>query len=252
MRKLTQAARRAEEREMEQSDIHLLRAHAEEPLEIGELLTIAGHELRSPIAPLKMRLQQARRRFLREEGRERDVDDLSKALYQVERMQQRLGLYLDAAFLIQGIFTLARRSTDLSEAARRLSGIYVLGEDERSIQLEEAGEPLIGIWDGPRVDVALRELLGNALKYTDGDITIRLKRDGTFARVEVDDAGPAIPANLYERIFEPYVAGYQSNHGLGLGLYVTREIIHLHGGEIGLCPSPSGGSLFWFTLPLSD
>jgi two-component system, NtrC family, sensor histidine kinase KinB len=216
------------------------------------MLNIIGHELRSPITPLKMRLQQARRRIQRETGRERDIDDLSKALYQVERMQQRLALYLDAAFLMQGLLTLALRPTDLTEAARRLCGIYTFGEDTRAIRLEEAGTPLSGVWDGPRVDTVLRELLGNALKYTTGGITVRLKRHGQFARVEVEDAGPAMPASLRKHIFEPYITGYQNNHGLGLGLHVAREIVHLHGGEMGLRASPTGGSLFWFTLPLSE
>jgi signal transduction histidine kinase len=251
VRKLTETSRRIE-REPTHSAVPALPVRLETPYETSEMLNIIGHELRSPITPLKMRLQQARRRIQRETGRDRDVDDLSKALYQVERMQQRLALYLDAAFLTQGLLTLALRPTDLGEAARRLCGIYALGEDSRAIQLEEAGAPLNGVWDGPRVDTALRELLGNALKYTTGAIIIRIKRHGQFARVEVEDAGPAMPANLRKHIFEPYITGYQSNHGLGLGLHVARELVHLHGGEMGLRPSPTGGSLFWFTLPLSE
>ncbi|HEU0027726.1 MAG TPA: HAMP domain-containing sensor histidine kinase [Ktedonobacterales bacterium] len=251
MRNLTETSRRLE-REPARSGVRPLSTRMETPYETSELLNIIGHELRSPITPLKMRLQQARRRLQRERQRERDIDDLSKALYQVERMQQRLALYLDAAFLMQGLLTLALRPTDLSEATRRLSGIYALGEDNRSIRLEETGQPLFGIWDGPRVDTALRELLGNALKYTTGDITIRLKRHGQFARVEVEDAGPAMPASLRKHIFEPYITGCQNNHGLGLGLHVAREIVHLHGGEMGLRANVAGGSLFWFTLPLSE
>lgn len=220
------------------------------PFEMDELLNIASHELRSPITPLKMRLQQTRRRFQREGGRDRDVEELSKALYHLERVQQQIALFLDAASLTHGSLSLAPRLSDLNEIARRLTGIYASADAGRAIRLEEIDGPLTGIWDSPRLDIALRELMGNAIKYTTGDITIRLWRQGAFARVEVEDAGPAMPAGLRDHIFEPYVTGYQGNHGLGLGLYVAREIIRLHGGEMGMRPSDSGGAIFWFTLPL--
>ena len=256
MGKTSGASRRVErvaqaEREMERSAPHLLRTRATAPCEVGELLNIAGHELRSPITPLKMRLQHVRRRLQREGGRERDVDDLSKALYLVERLQQRIGVYFDAASLMEGTFTLVPRLSDLSEAARRIVGIYASADADRVIRLEDTGETLTGVWDSSRLDVALRELVGNALKYTTGDVTLRLARQGAFARVEVADTGPGIPNSLRAHIFEPYAAGYQNNHGLGLGLYVAREIVELHGGEMGVRSSPSGGLLFWLTLPLS-
>jgi signal transduction histidine kinase len=213
------------------------------------LLNIAGHELRSPITPLKMRLQQLRRRLQREGGRERDIDDLAKALYQIERLQQQIAIFLDAPALMNGSFTLALRLCDLNEAARRLTSIYANADTDRVIRLEEPGEPLTGMWDGTRLDCVLRELLGNALKYTTGDITVRLWRDGSLAHLEVEDAGPTIPVSFRERVFEPYVTGYQSNHGLGLGLYVAHEIIRLHDGEMGMRFNDSGGAIFWLTLP---
>lgn len=229
---------------------HPLSARAEAPYEVSELLSIAGYELRSPITPLKIRLQQTRRRLQREGGRERDIDDLSKALYHVERIQQQVALLLDATSLLRGSCTLAPRLSDLSDVARRLADIYASADAGRVIRLEGVDKSLTGLWDSPRLDVALRELVSNALKYTTGDITLRLARRGLYARVEVEDTGPAIPHGLHERIFDPYVTGYQSNHGLGLGLYVAREIVRLHGGKMGMRPTRAGGAIFWFTLPL--
>ncbi len=257
MGKTSGASRRVErvaqaERETERSAAHLLRTRAAAPCEVGELLNIASHELRSPITPLKMRLQHVRRRLQREGGRERDVDDLSKALYQVERLQQRIGVYFDAVALMEGTFTLAPRLSDLSEAARRITNIYASADAARVIRLEDTGETLTGVWDSSRLDVALRELVGNALKYTTGDVTLRLARQGAFARVEVADTGPGMPTSLRDRIFEPYTTSCQANHGLGLGLYVAHEIVQLQGGEMGVRSNASGGLLFWLTLPLSD
>lgn len=220
--------------------------------DMSDTLNIASHELRAPITPLKMRLQQTRRRLQHEGGRERDVVELSLALYHVERMQQQIALYLDAASLMGGVFTLITGMSNFTESARRITSIYASGEPGRAIRLEEAGGPLTGVWDTPRLDTALRELLGNALKFSCGDITLRLARRGRFARVEVENAGPAIPAGWRRRIFEPYVTGDQHNHGLGLGLYVAREIARRHGGELGLRSGPATGVRFWLTLPLSD
>ena len=231
---------------------HSQRTFLTTPYEIGELLNIAGHDLRSPLSPMKMRLQHARRRLEREGGRERDVDDLSKALYHLDRVQQRIGVYLDAVALMEGIFTLAPRVSDLSEAARRITDSYANADTDRIIRLEDTGETLTGVWDSSRLDIVLRELLGNALKYANGDITVRLARQEAFARVEVEDMGPGLSGDLLSRIFEPYTTGVQGNHGLGLGLYVAREVVRCHGGELGVRSCPSGGLLFWLTLPLSD
>lgn len=221
------------------------------PYDVNELLNIVAHELRAPITPLKMRLQQTRRRLQREGEREREVAELSTALYHIERIQQKIALYLEATAMMGNAFTLITDMGDLTGAARRLATIYGSAQPGRTVLLEEPGVPLTGVWDTLRVDIALRELLGNALRYGSGDVTMRLSRTRRFARVEVEDAGPAIPISLRRRIFEPYVTGDQHNHGLGLGLYVAREIILRHGGQMGLRVTP-GGSIFWFTLPLSD
>ncbi len=248
--RITSQTTTSQDQDEETRAAYLPDAREAAPNGIDDLLNIASHELRSPITPLKMRLQQTHRRLQREGGRERDVDDLAKALYHLERLQQQIALFLDTASLTHGSLSLAPRLGDLHETARRLTDIYASAGLGRAIQLEGPGEPLTGVWDSARLDVALRELLGNALKYTTGDITLRLWRQGEFARVEVEDAGPAMSVSLRDRVFEPYVTGCQGNHGVGLGLYVAREIIRLHGGEMGVCASSSGGSIFWLTLPL--
>lgn len=221
------------------------------PYDVTELLNIVAHELRAPITPLKMRLQQTRRRLQREGERERDVVEISTALYYIERIQQKIAIYLEATAMMGNTFTLITGMGDLTDAARRLAAIYGAAQPGRTVRVEEPGAPLTGVWDILRIDIVLRELLGNAVRYGSGDVTVRLSRNRRFARVEVEDAGTSIPPSLRRRIFEPYVTGDQHNHGLGLGLYVAREIVLGHGGQMGLRVTP-GGSTFWFTLPLSE
>lgn len=236
----------------EMADAALFGAGGSSPYSPGEGLAIIGHELHAPITPLKMRLQQTRRRLQREEGRERDADDLAKALYHVESLQHHVAVFLDAGALMNGAFLLIPRLCDLGEITRRLCESYTSAYVGGPLRLSESARQLTGFWDGSRLDVLLRELVGNALKYTTGEVTLRLRRRGALARVEVEDCGPAPPAALRERIFEPFFTGYQTSHGLGLGLYVAHEIAARHGGRLALRVTPAGGSLFYLTLPLDE
>ncbi|HEX9035940.1 MAG TPA: HAMP domain-containing sensor histidine kinase [Ktedonobacterales bacterium] len=227
-------------------------AHQKSPFAPGEGLTIIGHELHAPITPLKLRLQQTQRRLQRESGRERDIEDVAKALYQVDRIQHQISVFIEAGALLTGAFILIPRWCDLSEIARRLRDTYSSAYTDRTLFLKNPARPLDGYWDAPRLETVLRELVGNALKYTNGDVALSLKRRGPNLRIDVQDSGPGIPFSIRERIFEPYGVGYQSSHGLGLGLYVARGIAQAHGGQLTLRGTADGGTLFTLTLPIVE
>lgn len=215
------------------------------------LLNVAGHELRAPVTALKGQLQLMQRRIRREGGRERDDEALAKMLYQIERMQQLVAVYLDEAYSEQGILSLMRQRADLAPMLERIVSIYAIGSARHPLRLEPSPTPLIGDFDSGRIDLVLRELLGNAFRFaSEGEVVVRARRDGPMAQVEVEDAGPVISADLAERIFAPYVTGPDTqNAGLGLGLAIAREVVRLHGGEMGLRKGDRG-NVFWFTLPL--
>lgn len=216
-----------------------------------DFLNIAGHELRAPVTALKGQLQLMQRRIKREGGRERDDEALAKMLYQVERMQQLVAVYLDAAYSEGGILSLMRQRADLVPLLERIVALYAVGSARHPLRLEASKAPLIGEFDSGRIDMTLRELIGNAFRYAnEGEVVVRARREGPMALVEVEDAGPLISAELAERIFTPYVRGQATqNTGLGLGLAIAREVIRLHGGEMSLRKGDRGNT-FWFTLPL--
>lgn len=98
---------------------------------------------------------------------------------------------------------------------------------------------------------AIGNLLGNAVKFTPeaGRIAVRAVADEAFVRVEISDSGPGIKADQQAKVFERHWSGGAGSSGAGLGLFITRGIIHAHGGRIWLHSAPGHGSTFFLTIP---
>ncbi|HEX8995620.1 MAG TPA: HAMP domain-containing sensor histidine kinase [Ktedonobacterales bacterium] len=237
-------------------DTHHIQAgerHQTEPVSAMAFLNIAGHELRAPVTALKGQLQLMQRRIRREGGRERDDESLTKMLYQIERMQQLVMVYLDAAYQARGDLSLMRQPANLVAVVERINTLYGIASAKHPVRLDTTETTLNGQFDTGRIDLVMRELLGNAFRYAqEGEIVVRLRREGDMATVEVEDAGPVIAAERVDTIFEPYVTDSRAqNTGLGLGLFIARQVVRLHGGEMGLRKGDRG-NVFWFTLPLDS
>lgn len=232
---------------------------ARDGFSLDDFLDLAGHELRIPITALKGQLQLLQRRLRKQEGRATELAELDRMLYQVERLNHQLGVFLDTTHISQKRMQLLPGMCDLVPLAQRVSALYAVGAPGHEVHLEVApdalAQGLVGHWDRLRVEAALGELLGNALKYSpEGEIVVRLSRENGQARVEVEDAGMGVPAADRARIFQPYAhAANAENAGVGLGLYATRAAIRKMGGKIGVRSRRGGkGSVFWFTLPLAE
>jgi signal transduction histidine kinase len=220
--------------------------------EIADILGVAGHELRSPLTSLKGHAQILQRRLAKQPGRDSDTVELDKMLYQISRLEHELDVYVEAARLFSGRFRLQVGQADLVALARRMVELQGKGAAEDVLRLEAADEELIGEWDGNRMQLALGVLVSNAAKYGLGrDAALRLSAMDGVARVEVEDRGIGVPATERRGIFGAYVTGGNvANAGLGLGLFVAREIVKRHGGRMGMRARGGGGSLFWFEVPL--
>ena len=109
--------------------------------------------------------------------------------------------------------------------------------------------------DPERAELVLSNLLANAVRHTPrgGKVEVHARALGDAVRFEVRDTGEGIPREHLDRVFEKFfrVPGARSG-GVGLGLYISREIVHAHGGEMGVESELGRGSTFWFTLRLAS
>jgi signal transduction histidine kinase len=113
--------------------------------------------------------------------------------------------------------------------------------------------PVVGRWDAMRVNQIVTNLLSNACKYGAGKpIDVVVEADEGVARLTVRDQGIGIAQADAERIFECFERAVSARHygGLGLGLYITRQVVEAHGGNIGVSSEPGAGSTFVVELPL--
>src|SRR5581483_9968467 len=118
-------------------------------------------------------------------------------------------------------------------------------------RVEAPDSPLFGWWDVQQLGRALWNLLENAAKYSPpgGDVVVRVEDLGSEARVSVQDFGAGIPHGARARLFERFHRADAGSPGLGLGLYIARRIVEVHGGRIGVDSEAGRGARFYFTLP---
>lgn len=219
-----------------------------------EFLSVASHELRTPVTSLQLAVQS-----LLSVGVEASGDFLRQALESAERQTRRLGRLVDALLDVSriqaGRLELAREPTDLVAITREV--VSMLAEDARRascpIEIVAEVEPLIGRWDRARLEQVITNLVTNAIKYGAGaPINVHLERHGERARLEIRDRGIGIAAHEQERIFDRFERAVSAKHygGLGLGLYIVRRIVDAHGGRIAVDSPPGSGAVFVVELPL--
>jgi signal transduction histidine kinase len=235
----------------------LARQAAEDALHLrDEFLSVAAHELRTPLAGLLGHAQLLQRRIDRD-GRlepERLVPAVTAITGQAQKLSRLLGQLLDVARLQSSKLTLEPVPTDLAglvtqvvDSARTWSHqhpITVLVPDS----LQASVDPL-------RFEQVLSNLLDNAVKYSPGGgpIEVVLSRSGgASAELAVRDRGVGIPPEKRGQIFERFFQAHGNGHlsGLGLGLYVSRQIVERHGGRLRVEFPPDGGTRFVVTVPL--
>jgi signal transduction histidine kinase len=220
-----------------------------------EFLAMASHELRTPLAAVRLNVETLLLRARREPlSRETLVTKLEGTGRQVTRLAELVDRILDVSRIEAGVLTLERRDCDLADELR---GAVAELEPERaqagSRISVEAPATLLAHLDVTRVRQALRNLVHNALKYGEGrPVSVNLAaRDGN-AEVRVADQGIGIAAEDQARIFERFTraAGARHYQGLGVGLFIAREVARAHGGALSVDSVAGAGSTFTLELPL--
>jgi len=223
--------------------------------ERSEFLTVAAHELRTPLTPLSMYLQNIDRRLAR--GMAVDPELASKARRQVTRLAKLVEDLLDVSRLESGRLEIQRDPVELDELVAEVVDDFRAAAQSHQIVLSRPGERTVVLGDRQRLEQVLVNLLQNAIKYSPqgGQIVVTLRREHGEALVSVADQGIGVPAEeqprLFQRFFRARNAATHHFGGLGIGLFVSHEIVQRHGGRF-LVESESGkGAVFSFALPLA-
>ncbi len=200
-----------------------------------EFLSVASHELRSPLTPLAGFIQMSRKQA--SANKRVDPDVLRRAESQVKRLQRLIDGLLDVTRLETGKLPIRRRETDLTALVQRVMAPWNQGPLSDRIAVGLPEDPVMAAVDPDRIDQVLTNLVSNALEHgcDDGMVAVTLRDDGERAILEVQDEGHGIPREIIDRVFDRFFHAHQTNtSGTGIGLYISRQIVEDHGGTISI------------------
>jgi PAS domain S-box-containing protein len=242
-------ARDITERKHAEAELERLYREAQKAIQVRDtFISVAGHEFRTPLNALTLQLYNLER-ALKDPAQRAAVQ---RATAEVQRLSALTGQLLDVARMASGGFSVDRAPMDLSELAAEV--VHRMEEGASRVGsrfgLRVPG-PVIGEWDRLRLDQVITNLASNALKFGRGSpIEVSVEAEGALARVRVRDHGIGVPTKDRERIFERFerAVSDQSFGGLGLGLWIARQIVEAHSGRIGVESPEDGGAAFFFEL----
>jgi PAS domain S-box-containing protein len=239
-----------EQRKVEEKQLRL--AQAQEAIRLrDEFLSIASHELKTPLTALQVQLGTIRTQIERGNVLEAKVE---RALRITSRLAQLIETLLDVSRFVTGKLKLNLEAFDMVEAIGDVVERFRESAAGAGCALAvQARGPVEGRWDRLRVEQVFTNLIANAIKYASGKpIAISAERRGDEAILEVRDHGPGIADVDLPRIFERFERAAPMRHysGLGLGLYVARQIAEAHAGSIAARNPPDGGASFTVRLPV--
>jgi PAS domain S-box-containing protein len=217
-------------------------------------LAILGHDLRNPLAAIDMGTGILRQ-LVTDPAANRVLDRMRSSSSRMTRMIEQI---LD--------LTRSRLAGHLEvhpEPLDLLSTLTSIVEEMRTAfparTIELSSPQLSGSWDRDRLEQVFSNLISNAILHGDpaAPVTIRASADDGAAQVSVHNAGPPIPPSIQPTLFDPFRRGERESRtaktaGLGLGLYISNEIVRAHGGTIGIQSTAAEGTTFRVTLPLEQ
>jgi len=248
---------------------------------MNEFLSIASHELKTPLTSIKGNIQLMGRKLKprldtstthgSDDSNEKHEDRTNRLLgetrellertdKQIAQLSRLVNMLLESSRITANTIDLLLESCELDALVREAVQDVRHIPKTRTIHMEMPleGSVLVTV-DANRIKQVITHFLSNAHKYSplEEHIEVSLQTQGAMVRVSVHDAGPGIPSHEQNKIWERY---YQvptikvlngSEIGLGLGLHISRTIIEQHHGHTGVQSIPGSGSTFWLTLPLS-
>lgn len=211
------------------------------------LLRAVSHDLRSPLTAIRAAAEGLTHESLALEAADRD-ELLSTIRVEAARLERLVANLLDISRLEAGS---AKPRPELWSVDGLVAVALdaVPGSEHVEVELDESGPPVRV--DPGHIERVLANLLENALAATSegGAVVVRVDTEDDEVRIRVDDAGPGLPANELERIFEPFERGNNQGRGTGLGLAIARGFAEANGGRLWAEASPLGGAAFVLALP---
>ena len=231
----------------------------------NQFLSIASHELKTPLTSIYGMLQLEERmiRLKRDDDsfltREKLGTYFKMVIRQVERLNELIDGLLDVSRIQSGRFMVEPSEADAAAILREVisSRLGVIAT-EAGVRLNVEAPDSFDAWVDPiRFEEVATNLVMNAIRFSPegGAVWIKLRDEGGSFRLAVRDQGPSVPPEDRERIFQPFERAQRTARlgGLGLGLYISRQIAQLHGGNVSLAESiPGKGNVFEATFPVRN
>ena len=240
-------------------DNALLYREAQQALQAREaFLSVAAHELKTPATLILAHADLLQRRAERNgTASDRDLRSLRMLGAQTQRLDRLIQAVLDVSRLQGGLLVLERSGLDLTDLAERIVDEFSVLSTDHVVIFVAPPEPQIIDGDGLRLEQVLQNLIQNAIKYSPAGSTIRVQVEQRDAEValSVSDQGIGVPEAIIPELFRPFYRARNVDpgvSGLGIGLYVVKELVTLHDGSIQVDSREGQGSTFTVLLPLSQ
>lgn len=235
--------------------------------EKDEFISIISHELKNPLASIKGYASLLQRRARKDPALVFTLKGLDVIEQQVERMNNLLDQLRDVSHIGINRFTVEPQTQDIAMLLERIAAEQQATTTAQELVLTVEGLPLLVSVDEFRISQVLGNLIGNAIKYSGENTTIAITANRSFtdvpvtlegdrwAAITITDHGIGIAAEDQQRLFDPFFRAPNAKtkaSGMGLGLFISREIVQRHGGHLWLRSAPEQGSTFGVVLPLVD
>jgi two-component system OmpR family sensor kinase len=216
-----------------------------------ELVTVLAHDLRNYLGAIRGRVEMVLRRATHD-GNHSTVHDTVELRKSVDRLGRLVSDLLDIARIDQGLFELTAEATDLVPLVREAAAVLEVPGTAIEVEVPSA---LLVVADPLRVRQAVDNLLANAVQHAPAGTAVRIEvaraqSDGASPStlIRVSDRGPGIDPQLLPRLFDRFTRSSDSN-GLGIGLFLARQIAQAHGGQLEVTSSSAIGTQFTLVLP---
>lgn len=224
-----------------------------------QFLAIASHELKTPVTSMLLEVQSAIHNIKNVSLANFSVVMLLKMLEDTEQQSKRLSKMvndlLDLSLITTGKIDLEIEETNISKIVMDVAERFAVRLQDKKLMRIIINKPVIGFCDKLRLEQAVVNLISNAVKYgSNRPITVSVNANNDRARIIVSDQGIGIPPEQQKRIFNRFERAVASRdyRGLGVGLYITYQIVQAHNGKIHVESFPNKGSDFTIEIPLKS